>query len=51
MVSYDYYRIFYYVGSCRSFTQAARMLGSNQPNVSRAMNSAKSRSAIISVPR
>lgn len=39
MVSYDYYRIFYYVGSCRSFTQAARMLGSNQPNVSRAMNS------------
>ena len=39
MISYDYYRIFYYVGTYRSFTQAARMLGSNQPNVSRAMNS------------
>ncbi len=38
MVSYDYYRIFYYVGTYHSFTQAARMLGSNQPNVTRAMN-------------
>ncbi|SFG33602.1 LysR family transcriptional regulator [Oribacterium sp. WCC10] len=37
MISYDYYRIFYYVGTYKSFTQAARMLGSNQPNVSRAM--------------
>lgn len=38
MISYDYYRIFYYVGTFKSFTQAAKVLGSNQPNVSRAMN-------------
>lgn len=38
MLSYDYYRIFYYVGTYKSFTQAAKVLGSNQPNVSRAMN-------------
>lgn len=37
-VSYDYYRIFYYVGKYRSFTQAAKALGSSQPNVTRAMN-------------
>lgn len=38
MISFDYYRIFYFVGTYKSFTRAARMLGSNQPNVSRAMN-------------
>lgn len=37
MVSYDYYRIFYYVARCRSFTQAARELLSSQPNVTRAI--------------
>lgn len=37
-VSYDYYRIFYYVGKYGSFTRAAKVLGSNQPNVTRAMN-------------
>jgi len=38
MINFDYYRIFYYVGTYRSFTRAAKMLDSNQPNVSRAMN-------------
>lgn len=37
-VTYDYYRIFYYVAKYRSFTRAAAVLLSNQPNVTRAMN-------------
>lgn len=36
-ISYDYYRIFYYVAKCGSFTQAAVALWSNQPNVTRAI--------------
>lgn len=36
-ISYDYYKIFYYVAKYGSFTQAANMLLSNQPNVTRAM--------------
>lgn len=34
-ISYDYYRIFYYVAKCGSFTQAANALLQNQPNVTR----------------
>ena len=34
-VSLESYRVFYYVAQCRSFTKAARMLYSNQPNVTR----------------
>lgn len=37
-VPYDYYRIFYYVARYKSFTRAASVLLSNQPNVTRAMN-------------
>ena len=37
-VTYDYYRIFYYVAQYRSFTRAAEALGNNQPNVTRCMN-------------
>lgn len=37
-VSYEYYRIFYYVAKYRSFTKAANVLGNNQPNVTRTMN-------------
>lgn len=37
-IVYDYYRIFYYVAKYQSFTKAARVLMSNQPNVTRAMN-------------
>ncbi len=38
-VSYDYYRIFYHVAKYRSFTRAAEILHSNQPNVSRTIRS------------
>ena len=34
-ISYDYYRIFYYVAKYRSITQAAAVLLSNQPNITR----------------
>lgn len=34
-ISYDYYRIFYYVAKYGSFTQAAEALLSNQPNITR----------------
>lgn len=37
-VNYEYYRIFYYAAKYRSFTRAANVLHSNQPNVTRAMN-------------
>lgn len=37
-VNYEYYRIFYYVAKYGNFTKAANVLGSNQPNVTRAMN-------------
>lgn len=36
-ISYDYYRIFYYVAKYRSFTKAANALMNNQPNVTRAI--------------
>lgn len=36
-VNYEYYRIFYYAAKYRNLTQAARMLHSSQPNVSRAV--------------
>jgi len=41
-ISYDYYRIFYYVAKCGSFTQAANLLMSNQPNLTRAIKSLES---------
>ena len=37
-VTWDYYKIFYYVAKYQNFTKAARVLGSNQPNVTHAMN-------------
>ena len=36
-ISYDYYRIFYYVAKHKSFTGAAKALMNNQPNVTRIM--------------
>ena len=36
-ISYDYYRIFYYVAKYGSFTQAAEKMLANQPNLTRAM--------------
>ena len=38
MITYDYYRIFYYVAQYKSFTKAAAALGNNQPNITRCMN-------------
>ena len=37
-VHYDYYRIFYHVAQCGSFTKAANKLGASQPNSTRSMN-------------
>lgn len=37
-ITYDYYRIFYYAAKYRSFSKAAAVLVSNQPNITRAMN-------------
>lgn len=37
-ITYDYYRIFYYVAKYKNFTQAANALMNNQPNISRAIN-------------
>ena len=37
-VTWDYYKVFYYVAKSQNFTQAARVLGSNQPNVTHTMN-------------
>ena len=34
-ISYDYYRVFYYVAKYRSFTGAASALLNNQPNITR----------------
>lgn len=34
-ISYEYYRVFYYVAQCGNITQAAKTLTSNQPNVTR----------------
>lgn len=34
-ISLDSYRVFYHVAQCRSFTKAAEVLYSNQPNVTR----------------
>ena len=41
-ITYDYYRIFYYVAKCRSFSRAAETLMSNQPNITRFMNNLES---------
>ena len=41
-LSYDYYRVFYHVAKCRSITQAAAVLQSNQPNVTRTIKNLES---------
>ena len=37
-VTYDYYRIFYYVAKYNSFTKAAKVLMNSQPNITRTIN-------------
>ena len=36
-ISYEYYRVFYYVAKCGNLTKAAQMLQNNQPNLTRAI--------------
>lgn len=38
MVSFEYYRFFYFVAQYKSFTKAAEILNNNQPNITRCMN-------------
>lgn len=42
MITYDYYRIFYYVATYKSFTKAAKALHNSQPNITRCMNNLES---------
>lgn len=42
MISYEYYRVFYYVAKYRSFTRAADLLLTNQPNVTRTIKNLES---------
>lgn len=41
-ISYDYYRIFYYVAKYHSFTRAAKVLMNSQPNITRTINNLES---------
>lgn len=41
-ISFDYYRIFYYVAKCGNFTQAANLLMNNQPNITRTIRNLES---------
>ncbi|MEE3467049.1 MAG: LysR family transcriptional regulator [Eubacterium sp.] len=41
-ISYEYYKIFYYVGRYHSFNRAAKVLMNSQPNITRAMNNLES---------
>ena len=41
-ISYDYYRIFYYVAKCGNITRAAKILLHNQPNLTRAVKTLES---------
>ena len=37
--NFEYYKVFYFVGKYGSFTQAAKILHNNQPNITRVINS------------
>lgn len=37
-ITYDYYRIFYYVAKCGSFSRAAEVLFRGQPNITKTIN-------------
>ncbi len=39
-ISYDYYRVFYYVARYGNVSQAARLLLNNQPNLTRTIKKA-----------
>ncbi len=46
-ISYDYFKIFYYVCTTGSFTKAASALSNSQPNITRAMNNLESQLGFI----
>ena len=41
-ISYEYYKIFYYVARYESFNRAAKVLLNSQPNIARAINNLES---------
>ena len=41
-INYDYYRLFYYVGKYKNLSLVAKLLNSNQPNLSKLMNKLES---------
>ena len=49
-VDWEYYKIFYFVAKYRNFTKAARVLGSNQPNITHTMNKLEDQLHCLSAP-
>lgn len=41
-INYEYYKIFYYVAKCGSFSKAAEQLSNNQPNITRTIKNLES---------
>ena len=41
-VSYDYYRVFYFVAKYENISQAAKLLLNNQPNITRTIKNLES---------
>lgn len=41
-ISYEYYKIFYYVAQYKSFSTASKILSNSQPNVTRIINNLES---------
>lgn len=50
-VTYDYYRIFYYVAKYKNISQAAKILGSNQPNISKVLKNLEGQLGCVLVTR
>jgi DNA-binding transcriptional LysR family regulator len=42
MSNFEYYKIFYYAAQAKSFSKAAKILGNDQPNITRCMNNLES---------
>ncbi len=49
-ISFEYYKIFYYVAKYRNITKAAAALGGSQPNVTRTMKLLESQLGAAPVP-
>ena len=48
-ISYDYYRVFYYVARYGNISQAARLLLNNQPNLTRTIKKLEAELGVPSV--